>query len=154
MLENPTLPPNLSEESAWYLRQCHRRPRPAIQAGRILAEHGVKTAMDVSDGLADDLSKLCRASGVAARVYAEDIPVDPRLKEAFPDSCLDLALYGGEDYLLLFTADLDLMAGVLLQLPDGGLVGEIVQGEPGKVVIVDSSGGEVWAKGGGWDHFA
>ena len=154
MLETPKLSPELSDDAAQFLRRCHRRPRPAVQEGRMLAEHGVKTAMDVSDGLADDLSKLCRASGVAARVGGDDLPVDPRLKEAFPDSFLNLALYGGEDYLLLFTASRDLMARVMSQLPAGGVVGQIVQGEPGKVVVVDSSGGEIPAKGSGWDHFA
>jgi len=57
----------VSEEAAEYLRVCHRRPRPAVAEGRILSASGVVTAMDVSDGLADDLSKLCRSSGLSAR---------------------------------------------------------------------------------------
>ena len=64
-----------------------------------------------------------------------------------------MALYGGEDYLLLFTAKKDLMAKVMPRLPDGAVVGELVSGEPGRVIIVDPSGGERVANRAGWDHF-
>jgi thiamine-monophosphate kinase len=136
------------------LFQGHRRPQPAVAEGRILVEFGVKTAMDVSDGLVDDLSKLCLASGVAARLFTGQIPAHPRLKEAFPDQYLDLALNGGEDYVLLFTAAKELMAEVMPRLPTGAaVVGEITAGIPGQVVVVDSSGAETVAGRGGWDHF-
>ena len=148
--------PTVSREAAEYLRRCHRRPEPAVAAGRTLAEAGVMAAMDVSDGLADDLSKLCRSSGVAARLYADRVPVPPQLMEAFPEDYLELALKGGEDYLLLFTAGPELVRRVTSQLPSGAAtVGEIIAGEPGRVVILDSSGAEVVAPiyRGGWDHF-
>ena len=110
--------------------------------------------MDVSDGLADDLSKLCLASAVSARLYADRVPVHHLLKQAFPEGFLDLALYGGEDYVLLFTAAPDLMEKVLSLLPDGAaVVGEVVAGEPGRVSVVDPSGAEKIAGRGGWDHF-
>lgn len=145
----------VSREAAEFLHRCHRRPEPAVAAGRTLAEAGVMAAMDVSDGLVDDLSKLCRASGAAARLYADRIPVPPQLKEAFPEDYLELALKGGEDYLLLFTAAPELMRSLMFKLPGGAAaVGEITPGEPGRVVIVDSSGAEVVAPiYRGWDHF-
>ena len=64
-------------EAAKYLRECHRRPHPATEQGRLLSKLGVDTAMDISDGLADDLSKLCQASGLSARIYADQVPVHP-----------------------------------------------------------------------------
>ncbi|HZA23475.1 MAG TPA: thiamine-phosphate kinase, partial [Dehalococcoidia bacterium] len=67
-----------------HLCQVHRRPEPAMAAGVILAQGGVVTAMDISDGLADDLSKLCLASQVSARIFMEQVPLHPLLKEAFP----------------------------------------------------------------------
>ncbi len=153
MLEQEQVPA-LSNEATEYLKLCHRRPNPAVDEGRILSEAGVTTAMDVSDGLADDLSKLCRASGLSARLYNDRIPVHPLLKEAFPDRYLDLALYGGEDYLLLFTANAELMERVIPQLNQGCVVGELVSGEPGRVVLVNGDGMETEAGRGGWDHFA
>ena len=154
MLEQEQAAQTVSNEAVEYLKLCHRRPFPAVDEGSILSGAGVTTAMDVSDGLADDLSKLCRASGLSARLYSDRIPVHPLLKEAFPDRFLELALYGGEDYLLLFTADSELMDRVMPQLIHGSVVGELVSGEPGRVVIVDGAGMETEAGRGGWDHFA
>ena len=144
----------VSDEAAEYLRVCHRRPRPAVAEGRILSASGVVTAMDVSDGLADDLSKLCRSSGLSARIHAGQVPVHPLLKQAYPDDYLDLALGGGEDYLLLFTAPAGVMGLVMPQLSQGAaVVGELMAGEPGRVSIVDVDGSERPASAAGWDHF-
>ena len=144
----------VSEEAAEYLRGCHRRPRPALAEGRILSASGVVTAMDVSDGLGDDLSKLCRSSGLSARIHAGQVPVHPLLKQAYPDDYLDLALAGGEDYLLLFTAPAEVMALVMPQLSQGAaVVGELLPGEPGRVSVLDVDGSERPASAAGWDHF-
>lgn len=143
-----------SSQAADYLVKGHRRPQPAVAEGRILVEAGVRTAMDVSDGLLDDLSKLCLASGVVARLFTQQAPAHPSLKEAFPDQYLDLALNSGEDYVLLFTAPPERMAEVMCRLPAGAaVVGEITVGTPGQVILVDSSGVETVAGRGGWDHF-
>ena len=148
------LPLQVSDEAADYLRRCHRRPEPAVAQGRTLADAGVKAAMDVSDGMADDLSKLCLASGLAARIYADRLPVHPLLKQAFPGDFLDLALYGGEDYVLLFTAAPGLMKQVIPLLPEGAaVVGEVLSGEPGRVSVVDDTGEERAVRRRGWDHF-
>ncbi|MCH7713378.1 MAG: hypothetical protein IIC99_07125 [Chloroflexi bacterium] len=144
-------------EAGRYLVECHRRPRPAVVQGRMLTESGVKTAMDISDGLADDTGKLVRSSGLAARLYAEKVPVHPALKETFPQEWLDLALYGGEDYQLLFAASPHLMEQVLELLPQPvTVVGEVVTGGPGQVYVLDADGKEMAAGPGGaagWDHF-
>ncbi len=136
------------------LIEQHRRPRPHIDAGKILAAARTPSAMDVSDGLADDLGKLCSASGVAAIINSDRIPVSPELKTAFPDDWLDLALYGGEDYVLLFAAPPDIMDDAMARLPDGAaVIGEITTGEPGSVTVLDHSGDPLARRGAGWDHF-
>jgi thiamine-monophosphate kinase len=146
--------PELSGEAADYLQRCHRLPEPAVAQGRTLADHGVSAAIDVSDGLTDDLSKLSSASGVAARVYIDRLPVHPLLKQAFPENFLELALNGGEDYVLLFTAAPELMRSVLPLLPvEAAVIGEAVSGEPGQVRLVDPLGVESVADRAGWDHF-
>jgi thiamine-monophosphate kinase len=72
------------------------RPLARIDAG--LALRGVASAaIDVSDGLLQDLGHLCRASGVGADLDSAAIPV-------FPGATLEAALGGGDDYELLFTA--------------------------------------------------
>ena len=142
-------------EAAEYLKAAHRRPEARIDEGRVLCQHGVRTAIDISDGLIDDLSKVCEASGVASRLDADQVPVHPALKEVFPERYMDMALSGGEDYQLLFTAREGLMEQVRSSLGSPStVVGEIVPGGSGQVTIVNSKTGEkLKAPRGGWDHF-
>jgi thiamine-monophosphate kinase len=79
------------------------RPNPRLALGRILVAGGVSCAMDLSDGLLSDIPKILRASGVSAVVDVDRVPVLPALRALFPDRWQELALYGGEDYELLFT---------------------------------------------------
>ena len=110
--------------------------------------------MDVSDGLADDVGKMLRSSGLSGRLFTEKLPVHPALKEIFPGDWLDLALHGGEDYQLLFSAAPDTMGRVLALLPQpAAVVGEVIAGEPGRVSILDGRGEELASELGGWDHF-
>lgn len=80
-------------------------PRPMVDLGRAIAEAGIASAaIDLSDGFARDLHRLCRASGTGASVEREALPVDSGLAmlPGLPSDPLELALYGGEDYGLLF----------------------------------------------------
>jgi len=89
---------------------------PRLEFGRKLV--GVATAcMDISDGLALDLHRLCRESGIAAEL--DQVPL---LKGA----TLDQALHDGEDYELLFTAPPRVKA-------PGIRIGRIIKGKPGAV---------------------
>jgi len=79
-----------------------RRPTPRLAAGRALAGL-VRAAVDVSDGLAQDLGHLCRASGVGARIGLPELPLSPayrRMARRLADPWAP-ALGGGEDYELV-----------------------------------------------------
>ncbi|MFQ5876531.1 MAG: thiamine-phosphate kinase [Acidobacteriota bacterium] len=84
----------------------HLDPIPRVLAGRALGLSGLATAMiDLSDGLARDLSRLCRASRAGAVIEAAAIPVDRSARAVLGRRrALRLALAGGEDYELLFAA--------------------------------------------------
>ena len=85
-----------------YLR--HFYPEPRIELGRILREKNLASAMiDTSDGLSTDLAHICEESGVGAEVDSSAIPLASVGKPAHQVD-LNLALHGGEDYELLFTA--------------------------------------------------
>ena len=92
-----------------FLIRCHRLPVPMVEAGLELASlAGVHAMMDISDGVASDLRHILHASGVGAQVYLDRLPFSASLERV----CLarswdkyELALCGGEDYHLLFTAD-------------------------------------------------
>jgi thiamine-monophosphate kinase len=80
-----------------------RRPRPPLAYALALATAGLPTAtMDLSDGLASDLPRLCRASGVGAEVDPRRLPAHPDLLGR-PD-LLTLQAAAGDDYELLFAA--------------------------------------------------
>ena len=80
--------------------RAHLDPRPPLALGPWLARRGIsRAAIDLSDGLAADLPRLCKASGVGARVDLAAIPVHPAERRG-----VQAALRGGEDYVLLFTA--------------------------------------------------
>ena len=136
-----------------HLRDAHNRPVPRVKAGLLMAERGVLSAMDVSDGLIIDLAKMCSAGNVGARLNAGSIPADDVLKAAFPDDWLSLALGGGEDYELLFTATADVIEGLrpALDVPIT-VIGEVVGGD-GSVEVLDDDGNPVAVQRGGWDHF-
>ena len=141
-------------DAADYLRACHRLPVPEVAAGQLLLESGIATAMDVSDGLFDDLSKLTRASGVSARICADQLPVHDFVHQRFPDDWLGLALGGGEDYVLLFTGPRPGVETAVAALGEGAaVIGEIEECEPGQVVLAGASGQEIPPPAHGWDQF-
>jgi len=82
----------------------HFFPQPRIEVGRILGEKNLASSMiDTSDGLSTDLAHLCEESGVGAEIRAAAVP-RATVGKALREVDLDLALHGGEDYELLFTA--------------------------------------------------
>jgi thiamine-monophosphate kinase len=85
----------------------HLEPWPQMGNGLLLQMDDTATAMiDISDGLSSDLSHICRTSGVGAKIVADRIPVHSCLKYLglANEDILALALNGGEDFELLFTA--------------------------------------------------
>ena len=144
----------VSGESRAHLVGAHNRPLPRVAEGKALRELGVRCAMDVSDGLTADLGKMCAASGVSAVVEVERLPADCHLKSAFPGGWRELALGGGEDYEIVFTAKPDVMEAASERLGEGiSVIGRIEKGI-GAVKIVDSEENEIVVGSGGWDHFA
>jgi len=113
----------------------------------------VRCAIDVSDGLLQDIGHLCEASGVGALVRADDVPVSDALRSAYPQEALQLACTGGEDYQLVLTGPPELLrraesvSGVPLSF-----VGEIVEDAGRGVRLLDASGGEIDFGTAGWDH--
>jgi thiamine-monophosphate kinase len=84
----------------------HLYPQPRLALGEWLAEkHVARAMMDLSDGLSSDLSRLCAASGVGARIEEVRLPV-VKLPASLLRGNIDLlklALHGGDDYELLLT---------------------------------------------------
>jgi len=147
---------HLAGEDADHLKRAHFRPQPRMRQGRILAAHGVRAAIDVSDGLVDDAGKLAAASRLDAVLFADLAPVDMALARLFPADARTMALTGGEDYELLFTAPSPLMSAVLhrLEMP-ATVIGRLLPAaadDAGHITALDARGREITLPRGGWDH--
>jgi thiamine-monophosphate kinase len=136
------------------LIQRHLRPQPRLEAGRAALAAGLRCAIDISDGLLQDLGHVCQASGLGATVRRDAVPVDPALAGQFgEEEALACALGGGEDYELLVTGSgeqIDALArqiGVPLTV-----IGELASDAEHRVRLVDGAGREVTPPVAGWDH--
>lgn len=130
-------------------------PEPRVELGERL--RGIASAaIDVSDGFAQDLGHILEKSGVGAIVEYELLPRPADLRN-IPDRELQarLALSGGDDYELVFTAPQSVRAEVTALSSELKLalsrVGSIQVGEPG--LLVRDSQGRPMATGHGFDHF-
>jgi thiamine-monophosphate kinase len=137
----------------------HLDPSPRVHEGHALAESGLPTSMiDISDGLLSDLGHITNKSSVGAQLYLEKIPLSPEYSEHFCSEGHErysLALGGGEDYELLFTAPAHRKCEIDMVFRKYGTpvseIGEITI-VPGIRVL--SRGGEtVSLKASGYDHF-
>ena len=139
---------------------AHCEPQPRLAAGRAIACSRAATAMmDLSDGLADDVPRLCAESGVGARLHLAQVPVAEACQSVAARLGLDalsLATSGGEDYELLFTCPPQAVAIVRAAVAEAtGLpvaeVGEITA-EPA-IIALDREDRPVPLRKG-FDHFA
>ena len=162
LLEAPAHDVAQAVSSEWgrSLVDAHLRPVARVGEGQTLAQSGATAMMDVSDGLAKDLSRLCEASEVAGAVVLADVPIALSLKEladVLPHiDPLALALEGGEDYELLATLPPGAVAPAASKLADrfGTQLTEIGEIREGRgLIAIESDGTERPLEPRGWDHF-
>jgi thiamine-monophosphate kinase len=140
-----------------HLAARYRLPTPRLALGQALA--GVATAaMDVSDGLVQDLGHLARAAGCGAVIEAPSVPLsDPaRAALAADAALLPRILSGGDDYELLFAAaptDAErVRAAADAAQTTVTCIGRFLDGEG--VIVLDAAGAAIALPSGGWSHFA
>ncbi|MFC2005761.1 thiamine-phosphate kinase [Chloroflexota bacterium] len=141
-------------EATASLKEAFLKPYPRVAEGQVLVENGVGAAMDISDGLLSDLNHICKASQVGARIEIDCVPVQPVVKANFGGRALELALSGGEDYELLFTASVEVVGKVkeAASCPIT-VIGEITSDKAGEITLVDIKGNPVSLPKAGWEHF-
>ena len=147
-------------------KQMH--PVPRLDAGDVAVRAGVECAIDISDGLVQDLGHICKLSKVSAELRLDAIPLDESLIKLSgqdhpwsfrSNEATVLAATGGEDYELLLVASqrrLDAVSKtvsltVVGRIEDQGVMS--VSGTRKRIRCIDSSGDEVRLTKTGWKHF-
>ncbi|MCA3303921.1 MAG: thiamine-phosphate kinase [Roseomonas sp.] len=146
----------LAADAEGHLARRYRLPEPRLALGQAL--RGVaRAAMDVSDGLVQDLGHLCRAAVCGAEISAAAVPLSAAARAALEGDAalLPLILTGGDDYELLFAAAPADADAVRAASAASGVpvvrIGRFIAGEG--VVVRDGSGAAITLPQGGWSHF-
>ena len=142
--------------------QRHLEPVPRLLEADVISEvTGVHAMIDISDGLVSEVGHLCRESGVGAKIFAGPIPVHRTTREVagrHASSGLDYALYGGEDFELLFAVEPSTVEEVISVVTDRtgthvSAIGEITDAERG-VCLVTPDGTIDALPDSGYRHFS
>lgn len=153
---------SLDEDSAGNLIARYRLPQPRVTLGPHLV--GLATAsVDISDGLVADVRHICAVSGLSAVIEADSVPLSPaaRLAIAGKTERLAVALTGGDDYEIVFTAsaadatrihELSVKFGTPIT-PIGGMTAPAAADGLAQVEVRDAAGQAMRFASEGWRHF-
>jgi thiamine-monophosphate kinase len=132
LLLNPEWGRHLSLDQQKQLIRAHQHPCPRLDVVQILRDlypHTRVAGMDSSDGLADAIVQICRASGVGAQVWQAALPIPIPLRTTSgltTEQVEDWVLYGGEDFELVLCLPAELARQLLAHLDEGAaIVGEV-----------------------------
>jgi thiamine-monophosphate kinase len=129
----------LSEPMSAHLRQRYLLPEPRNALASAVLQYAT-AAIDVSDGLAGDLAKLCRASGVAAEVDVARVPLSDAVRAAVAadPAAIETALSGGDDYEIVLTLTPDKLAALRVAAHQAGVavteIGRVAAGEGARFI--------------------
>jgi thiamine-monophosphate kinase len=132
----------LTKPMAAYLEDRYLLPQPRNALAKAILHHA-SAAIDISDGLAGDLGKLCHASGVAADIDAAKVPLSEAARAALaaaPD-LMETLLTGGDDYEIALTVAPKKLAAFCRAAESAGVpVTEIAEVRAGKGARFKSGG--------------
>ena len=132
----------------------HQRPDPQIELGLQLRQLGIHSMNDISDGLGSELNEIASASNVSIVIEENAIPLHEEtyeLAKYLQTNPVDYALYGGEDFQLVFTAPKSLIPE-FEKLVGITIIGEVLSGPCHvQMVTLDKTIKTIEAKG--YNHF-
>jgi thiamine-monophosphate kinase len=161
LLLNPQWGQDLDAEVRTALKRAHQRPIPRLDVPPLIWQLdpiGRVAGMDSSDGLADAVLQICRASGVGACLWQDRLPMPEAFRQTqalSEQDGLDWALYGGEDFELVLCLPAAIALPFVQQLgKPAAIIGEITVER--SVVLIDLSGSkpdQVLNLNRGFQHF-
>ena len=135
----------------------YRVPQPRTALAAIVRDHA-SAAMDVSDGLAGDLTKLCAVSGVSAAIDIASIPLSDAARDLLLCGIvgIETLIAGGDDYEILCTVAEDRVDAFVQAAQRAGVavtsIGMVVAGTDAPKFL-DGQGGEIMLKRRSYSHF-
>jgi thiamine-monophosphate kinase len=143
LLLNPASGKNLDAVDRSRLIQAHQRPNPRLDVmpllRAVLSPSDRVAGMDSSDGLADAVLQICRASGTGAMLDRNQIPMPSSFDDWLtPEQALDWALYGGEDFELVLCLPPESAKALQQRLDTAAIIGTITANP--QVLLEDSTG--------------
>jgi thiamine-monophosphate kinase len=147
----------LTQEEREHLASRYLLPQPRTAVAEALRRHA-SAAMDVSDGLAGDLAKLCQASAVAAEVDAARVPLSGAARKAVAaePALIEPVLTGGDDYEIVATVAPGKLDAFRAEAVQAGVtvteIGRIVAGS-GETRFTDRDGRRLAFKHASYSHF-
>lgn len=142
--------PMISENHQVFLADRYRVPQPRVSEGKMLVGHAT-ACIDISDGLIQDLGHVAHTSHARIELEIDAIPLSDAAKcviESDPEM-MSLALSGGDDYELAFTAPSTMSHSKVSMTR----IGKIIAGDP-DVVLKAADGGLVEVTKTGYNHFS
>lgn len=141
----------LDAQDIEYIQQRLECPQPRVEAGRAIACYA-SSSIDLSDGLAADLSRVLKASGVGAVIELERIPLSSVYQKLLSEVGWDYALGRGDDYELCFTAGEELPSEALdsAKIPISR-IGVVTEGEG--IELMQANGDKHSIEMSGYSHF-
>ncbi|ETR75377.1 thiamine-monophosphate kinase [Afipia sp. P52-10] len=135
----------------------YRVPQPRVGIAAAVRDHA-SAAMDVSDGLAGDLAKLCRASNVSADVRLADVPLSQAARAALAAKAMTLEalVTGGDDYEVLCTVPPPRLAAFRQAAESAGLAATaigVIRSGSDPVQFVAADGAAIALNRGSYSHF-
>jgi thiamine-monophosphate kinase len=160
LLLNPDLHSAIDKTALARLITAHQRPIPRLDVVALLKDLRKQdpdlriAGMDSSDGLADAIVQICRASGVGARLNRSQIPVPPEFSNWVSNpQAIEWILYGGEDFELVLCLPIEIAETLMAQLGKGAaIVGQIVAGR--SVLFQDEDAVTELSLSKGFQHFS
>lgn len=148
----------LDAEKSESLKDRQLRPRPHVALAEVV-RNGATAAMDISDGLVKDFTRLCNAAGVSGRIEAARVPLSSAARTVISQGGTTLVelLTGGEDYEVLMTVAADRVSEICAMASSVGVtlteIGSISGAGQG-VHVIDADNRAIDFAATGWDHFS
>ena len=150
--DNPTVQPHL--ENYKFILKSYLNPQVNTSVIELLNQNSIipSDGIFISNGLADAVKRVCRKSGLGAKIFLDKIPIATQtflMAEELNIDATTAALNGGDDFQFLYTIPLSKYESVQKEIPQLDIIGHLCSADFGTILITPD-GTELELKAQGW----